>query len=124
MQKIELVPCTAEHVQRFLPEPLPWRIRALTALAGDTIVGIGGLSVLPDGTMMAFLQVTEEDAKRYPVALLRAAKRTIQQAIDAGTRRIVAKVDDSREAAPRFLEHLGFVRCSDVDGETVYLWQR
>jgi len=123
-REVRLVPTTAAHCEAFFPEPLPWRIRAMTALKGDEILGIGGMAMLPDGQTAAFLEVSEENAKKYPITLHRAAKAILQQAKDLGLRRLVTRADTRRPAAERYLQRLGFEFAGNDDGEVIYLWQQ
>ena len=96
----------------------------MTALRGDEILGIGGLAMLPDGQTAAFLEVSEENAKKYPITLHKAARLILQQAKDLGLRRLVTRADTRREAAERYLQRLGFEFAGKDDGEVIYLWQQ
>jgi N-acetylglutamate synthase-like GNAT family acetyltransferase len=120
---VRLVPTTTTHCKQFFKRPVPHRLRALTALVDDEVIGIGGMEMLPDGQTAAFLEVSEETAKKYPVALMKASRQIVKQAKDLGLRRMVALADTRRPAAERFLKRLGFEFASDEDGEVVYLWQ-
>lgn len=119
--RCELRPTTREDVERFLPGRLTWRIRGITAHVGDRIIGIGGLAYLPDGTVAAFTELSDE-ARKYPVSLHRAGLRTMAMAKEAGHRCIVALADEFQPAAERWLERLGFVP-TIVDGVKVYTCQ-
>lgn len=121
---VRLVPTTREHCEAFFPAALPWRIRALTALRGDEVIGIGGIAFPPEGQARAFLEVSEEMAKQYPVTLHKAAHAVLKQAQELGLRQLVTRADTRREAAERYLQRLGFEPAGEQDGEVVYLWQR
>lgn len=120
---VRLVPTTQAHCEAFLPAPLPWRIRALTAIKGDEVLGIGGLAMLPDGTTAAFLEVSEENAKRHPITLHKAAHRILKMARDLGLKRLITRADLRREAAERYLSRLGFEYADTVDGEVYWAWR-
>lgn len=126
MRKTDVVvtPTTPADVDQFCKDKLPFRIRAVTGRVNGEIKGIGGVTTLPDGTLVAFLEASEDDCKRYPVALHRAARRFLADMEARGIHRIVARLDSTRDAAGRWLERLGFKPTSVVDGETYYTWQR
>src|SRR3990167_7521406 len=107
---VQVKPTTADDVREFFPEALPWRIKALTGRVGGQIKGIGGMAVLPDGTLAAFLEASEDDCRRYPITLHRAARRFLADARAQCVRKIMAKCDTGRVAAARWLERLGFER--------------
>lgn len=88
-----------------------------------TIIGIGGVAYHSDGSTVAFIEASEADCKRYPVTLHKAALRTLADLKSKGVRRVIAKVDPSREAAGRWLLRLGFKRFTHIDGQDGYLWQ-
>lgn len=116
-------PTTAADVAAFFPKGISWRIRALTVRVDDTIIGIGGLAYLPDpdATVAAFIECSEDDARKYPVTLMKAAKMTLAMAREHGIRRMVALGDTARDAAPRFLERLGFRQAGTINGKKIYL---
>lgn len=119
-----LVPTTADDAERFFPDKLPWRIRALTAKRGEEILGIGGIAMLPDGTAAVFLEASEENTKKYPVLLHRAAKAVLRMATELGFKRLLTRADMKRPAAERYLMRLGFEKVGTIDGEEVWQWQR
>lgn len=90
---------------------------------GSKIIGIGGVTVTPDGTKAAFLQLSMEDAERFPITLHKTALQFIGELEASGVRRIVAICDEARPAAGRWLERLGFKPSGTVEGESIYLWQ-
>lgn len=114
---------TPDDVRDFFPKASPWRIKAITGRVDGHIKGIGGVAFLPDGSRMVFLEASEEDCKRYPVTLHRAAKQFLSEMQGQGVSRVVARVDTRREAAVRWLERLGFECVWDSDGEVIYQWQ-
>src|SRR5215470_16811787 len=90
MPKITLRPTIPADLAHVIGEPLPYRIRAITALVDDRIIGMGGIALPPYGPAIAFVQLvpsSEEaaaaadgeraatrmpEARRYPVAFHRA----------------------------------------------------
>ena len=125
------VPVTPSSVVRIRPsmladlEHLAWRnrhrLRAWTELVDGRVVGIGGVQIMEDGPVVAFVDLTEE-ARRYPLSLHRAAVRFMQELRRSGIRRVMATADPAQPAAERWLDRLGFSPV-EVDGTTIYLWQ-
>jgi hypothetical protein len=117
-------PTMAADCEAFLPGPPPYRIQALTAVEDDgTVVAIGGLMYLPDGAVSAFLEMSEEACRKYPVSLYKGARQILGLAKDKGYRKVLTRADVKREAACRFLERLGFEPVGFMKDERVYLWQ-
>lgn len=110
-------PTTPDDVAEFGHATPPYRIRAVTGRVDGKIVGIGGIAYLPDGTVAAFLEATDE-ARRHAVTLNREARKALSEAAKAGHRVVVALADSSIEAAPRWLKRLGF---APVEGQEVYV---
>ncbi len=116
-----VTPTTAEDVRDFIKDPLPYRIKAFTGRVEGKIVAIGGLTFMPDGTAVAFLEADDE-ARKNPVALHKAGLRVMREAHAAGYRIVTALVDSGIEAAPRWLKRLGF-EPQNIEGETVFTWR-
>lgn len=130
MANVTLRPTESSDWAQVASEPLPFRIRAMSAEVDGRVIGIGGLAFQPDGMVVAFVQLAA-DAKRYPVALHKAALATIDMAARLGLKRLYALCDSDIEAAERWLRRLGFVPLkigdrtfADRDGRTVFQWQR
>lgn len=91
-------------------------------VAGETegrVVGVGGLTSLPNGQIMAFTELSASAAKS-PVALHRAALKVMAEAKERGIKRVYACADLARsEAAERWLKRLGFTH---VEGDT-WVWR-
>jgi hypothetical protein len=106
-------------------EPLPFRIRAITLLAGDRVIGMGGIAFPPGGPVIAFVQQTER-AKTYPVAFHRAGLQAMQMIRDSGIVRVIATVDPSDPAAVRWIERLGFARSAPqpLADRLLFEWNR
>lgn len=123
MTKVEIAPATAEDIASFYPQAVLWRVRALTMRVDDVIVAIGGHAVMPDGVNVAFVEISEETCRRYPLALERGARRFFKETKDRGTVRLIASCQAGREAAARWLAHLGFKLTGNVDGTDIYAWR-
>jgi GNAT superfamily N-acetyltransferase len=120
-RKVELRPAVSADFDQFVHEPLPYRVRAFTAVRDGEILGIGGLAFLPNEAVAAFLLI-KNDARRYRVALHKAGLFTMQEARRLGICRVVALAQDGIEAAAPWLLRLGFHPIT-VDGQTVYAWE-
>ena len=119
---IETVPTTRRDIEEFFPKASNWRIKALTVRVDGEIKGIGGFAIMPNGVKIAFLEASEEDCKKYPVTLLRAAKRFFRE-LDPGIVKLSATCDAARKAASGWLEHLGFKKTGIAGGEEVWQWR-
>lgn len=120
--RVTLRPTVAADLPHLIAQPLPHRIQAITAVAGDQVVGIGGIGFRPDGTVIAFVAMSDE-AKRYPVAIHRAGLMAMDMIRRARVPVVVAEAQPGNPAAARWLERLGFKAC-ELAGERVYVWQR
>lgn len=116
---VSIMPTTAEDCKALLEQIPTFRIRAMTAHVDGKPVAIGGLTYLPGGNVIAFLEGYDA-VKRWPVTMHKAVRRGLEEAKARGVRRIVAIADGAVEAAPRWLERLGFQPTAQ-DG--VYLWE-
>lgn len=114
------VPADLPHI---IGEPLSFRIKGITVLSGDNILGMGGIAFPPGDTVWAFVQQTAE-AKRYPVAFHRAGLMAMRMIRDLGLNEVMATADRDNEAALRWLSRLGFVKTQHqvVDGKVTFLW--
>lgn len=106
--KIELKPSCAADITALLgADRPPYRCRLMTAWHGGRILGIGGLTFMPDGSTWATLVLIEE-ARRYGVALIRAWRQVLRWAREAQLKTIYAKADERIPQARAFLRRLGF----------------
>lgn len=121
MSDVQLRPATGADLAKLISGPLPYRVRATAAERAGELLGVGGLAYLPTGAVAVFLLLAP-GARRYRVALHKAALRTIEDAERLGIKRLVALAEPGIEPAVRWLERLGF-REMTVDGEAVYVWQ-
>jgi len=102
-----------------LGETPGYRCQCLTALAGDTIIGLGGL-VFRDGVVWASAIITPQ-ARAYPVAIHRVGLAAMRFARELGLSTIYAAPQADNPAAERWLLRLGFVK-TETAGEPVFVW--
>jgi RimJ/RimL family protein N-acetyltransferase len=120
--RIELRPTVPADLQHVIAVPLPHRIRAITALAGDRVLGVGGIGYRPDGTVIAFVAMNDE-ARKYPAAVHRAGRMAMRMIRETGLSRVLAEAEADNPAAERWLERLGF-RKTEIAGQTAFVWER
>jgi hypothetical protein len=101
------------------PSPVPMRTRAFVARLDGRILGIGGIGFMPDGTRIAFCDLTKE-AYKFPVTMHKAARRTMDLAMKLGIKRLVATTETNHPAAHRWLARLDFAPTM-VNGIKVYV---
>jgi hypothetical protein len=151
MPKITLRPTVPADLPHAIGEPLPCRIRAITALADDRIIGMGGIAFPPEGPAIAFVQLVPlrppEDgavcgddrttasvaeagastiAQRYPVAFHRAGLMAMDMIRASEVRQVIATADARSAVAVRWLKRLGF-RPADsqrIEGKLLFVWNR
>ena len=116
--RVVLRPTRPDDLPHLIGEPLPWRVRAITGEIDGRVIGIGGLTFLPGGTVAAWTALTDE-ALRHKITLHRAALRLLREAKAAGYSRIVACADPESVKAVRWLERLGFECLAGM----VYVWR-
>ena len=107
MNNIEVRPTVAADLPALTSEPLPFRIKALTAVQDGAIIGIGGIGFTPAGDVVAFAELTPAE-RTAKVTLHRTARRVLAEARAAGIREIIASADPTFAAAQRWLARLGF----------------
>lgn len=96
----------------------PTRVRAVTVLDGEKILGIGALLIHPNGDVWASMRVAPE-ARRFPVSMHRGGLQLMRLARECGFARVFATADDTPRAVA-WLERLGFVHSKGG----VYVWDR
>ncbi len=106
---VRLRPTIAADLPHVIGEPLPFRIRAITMLVDDRVVGLGGIAFPPHGPVIAFVQQTGE-ARKYPVAFHRAGLLAMRMVRESGLGHVVATTDRDSPRAIRWIERLGFAR--------------
>lgn len=105
MNSTELVPATADLMQRFYGHPEKRTVRALAMVRGDEVLGIGGYYV-QDSCVVVFSDISEEGMK-YRKLIVRGAYEVLRAAAE---RKLPAhvKADPRIPGAERFLAQLGF----------------
>lgn len=122
MKRVELRPATAADLASFLPDATPYRVQAIAGILEGEVIGIGGLIYRPDGVWAAI--ALSEEARRYKVAMQRAARMTLAMAIAAGVTCVFAKAEAGRAGASEWLLRLGFrPTVLAVTGEPVFVWR-
>ena len=141
MPQVTLRPTILADLPHVIGEPLPYRIRAITALIDDRIIGMGGVAFPPHGPAIAFVQLapssTEDgegehggasipEARRYPVAFHRAGLMAMEMIRASGVSPVVATADAGSDAAVRWLKRLGFRPAEDqrIAGKVLFVWNR
>lgn len=120
--RVVLRPTVAADLPFCIGVPLPHRIRAITAVAGDKVIGIGGIGYRPDGTVVAFVTMNEE-ARLYPAAIHRAGLMAMDMIRACRVPMVVAEAQEDNPAAERWLLRLGFCRIL-IDGAAAFVWRR
>lgn len=117
---IEIMPATADIVQRFFGHQPVHTVRALVAMRGDQVIGLAGLC-RTEGAWYLFADLTPEIRKDR-----RAIIRGIRAITALARRRAVPVMAVAHRDTPgsrTLLEHMGFepMGFDAPDGE-VYLW--
>lgn len=118
--RVALRPTVASDLAQVTHETLPFRIRAITALADDRVLGIGGIGYRPDGVVIGFAALNAE-FRRYPRAIHRAGLAMMQVIRESGVPQVIALADESVPSAESWLERLGFAPFIE-HGRKVYVW--
>ncbi len=143
MLKVTLRPHILADLPHVIGEPLPYRIRAITAVIDDRIIGMGGIALPPYGPAIAFVQLVPSsraetvcdrehspasipEARRYPVAFHRAGLMAMEMIRTSGVTQVVATADAGSEAAVRWLKRLGFrpAESQRIAGKLLFVWNR
>jgi hypothetical protein len=122
MTRVTLRPTIPADLPFCIGEPLPHRIRAITALIGDRVIAVGGIGYRPDGTVLAFGQFNDE-FRKYPVAIHRAGVMGMALIRETGVPMVVAEAQPGNPAAAPWLLRFGFKPIA-IAGRTVYVWRR
>jgi hypothetical protein len=111
--RVTLRPTIPSDLPHCIAEPLPHRIRCITAeLEDGTIIGLGGLGYRAEGIVEVFAQLTDE-ARRHPIALHRAGLMVMAMLRESGVAKAIATTGESFEAGQRWLLRLGFVEAAE-----------
>jgi hypothetical protein len=143
MPKVTLRTTILAELSHVIGEPLPYRIRAITALIDDCIVGMGGIALPPHGPAIAFVQLVPPpeaavacaganaapgipEARRHPVAFHRAGLMAMEMIRRSGVAQVVATADARSDVAVRWLKRLGFqpARRQRIAGKLLFVWNR
>jgi hypothetical protein len=122
---VRLRPAIAADLPHVIGEPLPFRIRAITMLVDNRVVGLGGIAFPPHSPVIAFVQQTGE-ARKYPVAFHRAGLLAMRMVRESGLKHVVATTDRDSPRAVRWIERLGFARAAvqPLPEKWLYEWTR
>jgi len=132
MPKITLRPAVPADLSHVIGEPLPYRIRAITALADDRVIGLGGTAFPPHGPAIAFVQLApapgdseSPEARRYPVAFHRAGLMAMEMIRMSGVAQVIATADAGNATAVRWLRRLGFTPSErqPIVGRILFMWE-
>lgn len=121
MSRVEIRPTIAADLPHLTSDPLPFRIKAITGLIDGRIVGVAGIGFMPNGTVVALAQLTDE-LRGHKFALHRAAKAFLSEVKASGIHELVTMADADIAGAENWLRHLGFERI-ERNGETIYRWR-
>jgi hypothetical protein len=141
MPKVTLRPTVLADLPHVIGEPLPYRIRAITALIDGRVIGMGGIAFPPDGPAIAFVQLAPAsqaetvgasepaaasmpEARRYPVAFHRAGLMAMEMIRRSRVAQVVATADASSDVAIRWLKRLGFqpAEHQQIAGKLLFVW--
>ncbi len=111
MDKVEIVPATADLVRAFYGK-LPRTMKALVAVVDGRPICVAGTFVNPDGVTVVFADIRDE-MRAHKKTGMRMAWRVMAMVRASGVKTF-AKADCNIEPAVRFLEHLGFTKRGDV----------
>jgi len=143
MPKVTLRPTVLTDLPHVIGEPLPCRIRAITALVEGRVIGMGGVAFPPQGPAIAFVQLVPSpssqhgahnnratanvpEARRYPVAFHRAGLMAMKVIRASQAAQVVATADAGNAVAIRWLKRLGFKPADHqrIEGKLLFIWNR
>lgn len=114
-------PATRADIDQLITEPLPYRIRAFAVEDNGKLLGVGGFAYQPHDTIAAFV-LKAPGAERYKLALHRAGLMAMEEAKQAGFKRVVALAEKTNPAAERWLSRLGFKQVM-IEKEKAWVWE-
>ncbi len=120
--RVTLRPSVAADIAFLTSDPLPARIQGITAQVDGKVIGLGGLSYRPDGTVIAFAAISEE-ARKYPAAIHRAGLKAMKLILRSRLPMVVAEAEPGNPAAERWLARLGFEK-RETSGQDFFVWER
>ena len=118
---VTIRPTVPDDIPHLTDDPLPFRIKAVTGLIDGRVIGVGGIGFMPNGTVVALAQLTDE-ARAHKFAIHRAAKAFLADVAKSGIKELVTLADADIAGAENWLHHLGFEPITR-NGGTVYRWQ-
>jgi hypothetical protein len=116
----EIVPATAEMFKQLSDEPAPKTVRAIAAVEGERVLGIGGFYV-ENGRLVMFAEIcraARSEMRRHKRTLIRAA-RTLMGMAAAQKLPVYAEADAEIPGSDVLLQHLGF----EEQFKGVYQWK-
>jgi hypothetical protein len=141
MPKVTLRPTILADLPHVIGGPLPYRIRAITALIDGRVIGMGGIAFPPYGPAIAFVQFAPSsrvetacasepaaasipEARRYPVAFHRAGLMAMEMIRRSHVAQVVATADARSDVAVRWLKRLGFQAAErqQIAGKLLFVW--
>lgn len=120
--RVSFRPTVAADLPRIVDKPLPHRIRAITALLDGEVIGIGGLGYRPDGTAIAFAEISDT-LRKYPLAVHRAGLLGMALIEASGVPMVIAEAQPGNAAAERWLKHFGFEPI-ELCSRKAFVWRR
>lgn len=114
MSRVAISPATADDFREIVGREPPVRVFALAGRLDGKLLGVGGIAFSPDGSRLAFCELTDE-ARKHPVSLHRAALMTMEMAKGMKIKRLIAEAQDNNGAAVRWLLRLGFAPATPGD---------
>jgi len=120
--RVRFRPTVTADIAKLIDQPLPHRIRAITATLDGEVIGIGGIGYRPDSTVIAFAHMSEK-LRKYPAAVHRAGRLGMALIRASGVPMVVAEAQEGNPAAERWLLRFGF-RPAEISGRKAYVWRR
>lgn len=120
-EKVEIRSATREEIASFFPK-LDCDSMTLKVWAGfidGEVAAMAGFVYL-GGYIQAFMNIKNERARHYRLAMVKTARAIMADAKASGYRFVYAEANAEERNAPRFLESLGFRR--DSIFSPTYVW--
>lgn len=119
MEKVIIRYVTRTDVEAFAGHPNKQTIRGFVGELNGKVIAIGGIATVK-GRHYAFVDLDDE-ARRYKMHIMRAAKRVLQDASERGVRFIFALADQEEPKSDAWLLRLGFE--PDPRSKSLYRWR-
>jgi hypothetical protein len=120
-RRVSFRPTIAADLACMAEQPLPHRIRAITALLDGEVIGVGGLGYRPDGTVIAFAEISDT-LRRFPLAVHRAGVMGMALIKASGAPLVIAEAQPGNPAAERWLLRFGF-KPAEICGRKAFVWR-